>query len=232
MRRSGDLEIQKIVTPLKEHANATVLNTPPTSRYLAALPTSAGPGARSIYDRNFVIVCVAHLAFVISNTLLSHYARWVEFLGGSVQDVGMVLGTAAIVAMLLRPFVGSYIDGLGARNIWFAGLMLYLVGLLSGIYITQLNVWVYVTRIMILVGQGLVFTSGLTYISQVAPRHRQTEAFAVFGSAGFVGMFLGPYLGEFILGTGRRRFVDWLHDLPPGGPGAPRRYFPGVSGNS
>jgi len=148
------------------------------------------------------MVFVAHLSFVISNTLLTHYARWVEVLDGSVRDVGLVLGTAAIVAMLSRPFAGTYIDRLGARNTWLLGLVLFLVGLLAGIWIVQLNVWVYICRIMMLIGQGLVFTSGLTYVSQVAPRHRQTEAFAVFGSAGFVAMFLGPNLGDIILGTG------------------------------
>ena len=197
------------VSPLMGKENTAVLD--PSRQIVTTVRSNPKHSLtdQRLYSWQFAVVFAAHLSFVVATTLLTHYARWVEFLGGSVRDVGLVLGTGAVVALVLRPFVGPYIDRLGARNVWIAGLAIFLFGVWGSTIIAEVNLWVHVTRVLILVGQGLVFTSGMTYVSQMAPAHRQTEAFSVYGSAGLVAMCIGPNLGDFILGDDARTSSDF-----------------------
>ena len=51
-----------------------------------------------LYDRNFLIAFASQTCFVGANTLMAHYARWIEFLGGDLRQVGYIMG-------VLRPRV-------------------------------------------------------------------------------------------------------------------------------
>jgi len=55
-----------------------------------------------------------------------------------------------------------------------------------------------------------VFASSLTYITQIAPPGRRTEAIGSLGAAGFLGLFAGPWLGDWILGAGERGREDFV----------------------
>lgn len=68
-----------------------------------------------LYQRNFAIAFVAQTLFVLATTLLLHYARWISFLGGDERDIGLVMGLGPIVGLLLRPWLGQWIDRLGPR---------------------------------------------------------------------------------------------------------------------
>ncbi len=145
-----------------------------------------------------------------ANTLLAHYARWIEFLGGSVSDVGWVMGSGAVLALAVRPWMGLWINRLGATSVWRFGLTIYLFSVLANLLITDVGPLIYLCRATFVLGTGLVFTSNLTYVAQIAPPHRQAEAIGVFGSAGFIAMFTGPFVGDLLLGSGERsreRFV-------------------------
>ena len=157
-----------------------------------------------LYTRAFAIAFAAQFCFIMANMLLAHYARWVEFLGGSVQDVGWIMGTGAVAALILRPVNGSLIDRLGARKVWFLGLLVYTCGVLPNIWLHDIGPMIYFLRFLFLVGCGLVFTSGMTYITQTAPGHRLAESIAVFGASGFIAMASAPLLGDWILGVGGR----------------------------
>ena len=163
-----------------------------------------------LYTRSFALAFAAQFFFNIANVLLAHYARWVEFLGGNVRDVGWIMGSGAIVALLLRPLSGSFIDRLGARRIWFTGTVIYTCGLLPNIWLHDVGPMIYILRALLLVGCGLAWTSGLTYITQTTPAHRRTESLAMFGASGLLGLFLGPLLGDLILGAGERSRDNFL----------------------
>ena len=165
---------------------------------------------RPIYNRSFAIAFFSQFLFVGANSLLAHYARWIEFLGGSVRDVGWILGIAALAAFGFRPWIGGWINRFGARHVWQAGLVMSAISLLANLILSELNGWVYVFRIGFLVGIGLGFTGGLTFIAQTAPSHRRTEAISVFGAAGFFGMFSGPLLGDVLLGSDIRTMSDFV----------------------
>jgi MFS family permease len=156
-----------------------------------------------LYDRSFACAFFSQIGFVLSNTLMTHYARWIDFLGGDVEQVGIIMGAGAVVGLLLRPGIGQCIDRIGARNVWLLGYLIFGAGAAANLGLTDLGFGIYFCRSLLVLGAAFVFSSSLAYITHHAPPERRTEAIGILGVGGFIGMILGPVLGDVILGDTR-----------------------------
>ncbi len=165
---------------------------------------------RPLYDRSFLLAFIGQIWFVLANSLVAHYARWVDFLGGDIETVGWVMSGGAVVALALRPWIGQWINRLGARNTWGSGYVVFAVSALGNLGLHDLNVLVYASRTGLVLGAAFVFASSLTYVTQIAPIARRTEAIGVLGAGGFLGMLMGPFLGDIILGPVDRSRADFV----------------------
>jgi MFS family permease len=163
-----------------------------------------------LYDRNFFLALICQTCFVAANTLMAHYARWIEFLGGDLGQVGMVMGAGATVGLLLRPWMAQWINRLGARTMWAFGLIVFAAGSMANLAIHEISPLIYVVRSSLVLGAAIVFASGLTYITQSTPEHRRTEAIGIFGIGGFLGMMIGPFIGDLFLADRERGNFIWL----------------------
>ncbi len=144
------------------------------------------------------------MCFVIANTLMAHYARWIEFLDGDLRQVGSIMGAGAMLGLVLRPWMAQWINRLGARAMWGIGYATFGCAAMANCWLYDIGWMIYIVRSSLFVGTAIVFTSGLTYISQTAPDHRRTEAIGIFGIGGFLGMLVGPLLGDLVLGDRER----------------------------
>lgn len=135
----------------------------------------------------------------MSNTLIVHYARWIDFLGGDVTTVGWIMGAGSVIGLILRPWLGQWIDRIGARNMWMIGYGFLAVGAMLNLLLHDLGPMVYVCRSFLVLGPSIVFSSSLAFITHHAPPERRTEAIGILGVAGFSGMILGPFIGDVIL---------------------------------
>ena len=169
--------------------------------------TSSPPvSPHSLYNRNFAFAFISQVGFVLANTaLMAHYARWIGFLGGRVDTAGWITGTASIAGLLLRPWIGQWIDRWGARTVWLVGYAIFVAGSLSNLWLHELGWGVYVCRALIVVGGAFVFSSSITYVSHMAPVERRAEAIGMLGVAGFVGIVFGPLWAELTLSAERTR---------------------------
>ena len=156
-----------------------------------------------LYDRSFACAFFSQIGFVLANTLMAHYARWIDFLGGDVEQVGFIMGAGSLVGLFLRPWIGQCIDRIGARNVWLLGYLIFGIGAAVNLGLSDLGVWIYVCRSLLVLGAAFVFSSSLAYITHHAPPERRTEAIGILGVGGFIGMILGPALGDLILGETR-----------------------------
>jgi len=166
--------------------------------------TAATPG--KLYDRSFVMAFFCNLLFVPANTLLVHYAQWVEYLHQGDQqqalvDLGYITSSGVIISFIARPWLGQLVNRWGSKNTWFFGYLLLIVGFLGNLPLTHVDALLYLCRGIICLGVALVFTSSITYITVTTPVDRRTEAIGILGVSGFCGFFLGPLLGDFILGS-------------------------------
>ncbi|MFK8112194.1 MAG: MFS transporter [Rubripirellula sp.] len=167
------------------------------SLYVAMTPIS-GPSER-LYDRNFLIAFISQTCFVGANTLMAHYSRWIEFLGGDLSQVGWIMGICAALGLLLRPTMAGWINRLGARKTWAFGYTMFAIAAIGNLWIDDIGWVIYAIRSSQVLGAAIVFASGLTYITQSTPTHRRTEAIGIFGIGGFLGMLAGPFLGDLFL---------------------------------
>jgi MFS family permease len=158
-----------------------------------------------LYNRSFAFAFLSQVGFVLSNTMMAHYARWISFLGGDDADIGWVMGAGALVGLVARPWIGQWIDRFGARRMWLVGQLLFGLGTLLNVMIRAVDFWIYLPRAVNVLGASFVFSSSLAYITHLAPKSRRTEAIGVLGCAGFVGIIIGPYLGQLILAGDRTR---------------------------
>ena len=141
---------------------------------------------------------------------MAHYSRWIEFLGGDLRQVGLIMGFGAMLSLFLRPWMAQWMNRLGSRTMWAIGYGLFAASSLSNLLLYDLSSWVYVVRSGLALGAAIVFASGLTYVAQIAPDHRRAEAIGILGVGGFAGMLIGPFLGDLFLGGGDRLRTDFV----------------------
>lgn len=152
-----------------------------------------------LYNRSFIFVFLSQVGFVLANTIFAHYSRWLEFLDADVEQIGQIMGGGAVVGLLMRPWIGQLVDRFGARNTWLCGYVIFASGALSNLLVDEVGPLVYACRSLSVLGASFCFSSGLAFITRMAPPDRRTEAIGSLGIAGFLGMILGPLSGDLIL---------------------------------
>ena len=100
---------------------------------------------------------------------MAHYSRWIEYLGGSLSQVGLIMGAGALLGLLLRPWMAQWINRLGARVMWAFGLILFALSALTNLFLDQIDTEIFLVRSGLVTGAAIVFASGLTHISQTSP---------------------------------------------------------------
>lgn len=162
---------------------------------------SPASSSQRLYTPTFLLVLLSQSVFVMGNTLMTHHTRWVKALGGTEHDVGYVMGFGAFVGLIVRPWMAQWINRIGARTMWGIGYLIFAVGALSNLLLHELTLPVYVVRSIFGFGSAVVFASSLTYVTQISPQARRTEAIGIVGAGGFIGMLVGPALGDMLIGS-------------------------------
>jgi len=139
------------------------------------------------------------------------YADFVAYLGGSEIHLGLIVGVGMIGALAMRVFQGVGIDRYGPRRVWLLSLAMCAVSMLAHLGITHVEgIGVYLVRILFTTSMAGAFGASLTYISLRAPQTRMAEMIGILGTSGFVGLALGPVLGDLLFAgesAGRTQIV-------------------------
>jgi MFS family permease len=164
---------------------------------------------KSLVSPNLALVILVQAVFCAGNCLWVHYARWIGHLGGDEFIVGLVTGLGPVIGLLFRPTLGSFVDTIGARQgiILGAGISALAGG--GNVFVTELGPLVYLSRMGSFVGGALFFGSAVTYVSQTSADLHRTMSIGLMGCGGFLGVALGPLVGDEIFGAGppdRQRF--------------------------
>lgn len=175
-------------------------DVPPVSSVIRSSPSHSLAAERPVYDSTFWFCYVANCSLMVAVSLLFRYADLVRFLGGSEMDLGLIVGVGMLGALATRVVQGIGIDRLGAKRIWTVSLLLFASSTLAHLAITRVNgPEIYLARICLTTSIAGSFGSSLTYVSLRAPQHRMAETIGVLGTSGFIGLALGPTLGDFFL---------------------------------
>jgi MFS family permease len=158
----------------------------------------------------FVALFAAGLVFFTAgSTVLPVAARFAEGpLGADPAGVGLAIGVYAIAALLLRPVVGWASDRYGRRPLLLVGGVVTVVALGLHLVSTTLPLFI-AARAWLGIGEAFFFIAAVAAITDLAPPDRQGEAINVGSLAVYLGLALGPTVGETVLGLGSFDAV-WL----------------------
>jgi MFS family permease len=152
---------------------------------------------RRLITPAFVTVGLATLAyFTADGLLLPAVPLYVEGpLGGGDVAVGITVGAFSVTALLLRPWAGRLGDRRGRRPLMVIGGAI--VGLSVAAYSLAGSVAVLTAlRLVSGVGEAFFFTGAAAAVADMAPEERRGEAVSFFSLALYVGIGVGPLLGE------------------------------------
>jgi MFS family permease len=173
------------------------------------VPTSgASGGSDRILTRNFVYACAAGFLFTISFVMFfPTLPIFIKELGGSASFIGVLIGGASLVSLVIRPFTGTFVESVGrTRFLMFGALLMAMSSLSYEFADSPAALWP--ARIMAGVAMGFYFTAAMAYIGDIAPPGKRGRTVSFYGMFTTLGIATGPAIGSWILASGSFRGLN------------------------
>ncbi|UCF33021.1 MAG: MFS transporter [Phycisphaerales bacterium] len=175
---------------------------------MAEVPLSSGdsPADDRLYTARFFRVFAALMLFMTGVALQFHFGQYVAYLGHGVDVLGRLLSISMLGTLLIRLFIGRWIDRLGCRPVWLVGTCIVAASV-GSMQLTG-HLWlIAVLRATMQMATAAVMTTVAVMAAQMAPPLRRAESIGSMGLAGFTGMMVGPTLGDWIFAQGAESIV-------------------------
>ena len=158
----------------------------------------------------FVSLAVATLVFFVAGgivlPIVPQFAQ--RSLGLQPAEVGIAIAMFSVASLVVRPVVGWSTDRFGRRPSLVGGAAISIVALLLHLGAGSLGLLV-VARALFGVGEAFFFVAALAAASDLAPPDRRGEALSFLSLSLYLGLAIGPLVGETALGIGSYSAV-WI----------------------
>ena len=155
----------------------------------------AGKPAAKLWTRDLVLIILVNLCVFTNHIMsLSTFPFYIQSLGGNEAIAGICAASFAFVAVIIRPFVGWWLDN-GVRKVALVvGLLLLGAAPLGYVFVPVLSMSI---AFRMLHGIGLSFSNSTTatVVSDVICRPRFAEGMGYFGMATALASAIAPALG-------------------------------------
>ncbi|MGH7370046.1 MAG: MFS transporter, partial [Candidatus Methylomirabilaceae bacterium] len=165
----------------------------------ASLPPSAASVSHTIYSPNFLIASLSNFFFFSSVNAFSLLPLYIKVLGGTASQIGLIMGTYTLTAILTQPVTGALADRFGRKRFVLLGSALGIVAALGFAFSTRLGMGFFVLRLLQGIGFSAFYVSKLTLVADLVPPARRGEAVGLFGISGLITIALSPALGELLI---------------------------------
>ena len=164
-------------------------------------PVSIAPDR--LFTRAFVAVFAAAVVFFVGGGLVLPVApRFATGpIGADAIGFGVAMGTFSLASLAVRPAVGWSADRFGRRPLLVGGSLLTVVAMVGHLGATSLPLFVGV-RALLGVGEACFLVAGLAAAGDLAPPGRTGEALSLLSLSIYVGVAVGPAIGELLLASG------------------------------
>ena len=178
------------------------------TRHVVALdrPTAASrveANGSTLFTPAFVALALAELAYFTAGGMEIPLAPLfaARRLGADEVGVGIAVGALALTALFLRPFAGRMSDRRGRRPLLIGGALLYAAATAGHAVAPDLTVMIGL-RLVLGVAEALFFVAGFAALADLAPPGRTGEALSFNSLSLYLGIALGPIIGQALLGAG------------------------------
>lgn len=151
-----------------------------------------------LLSRPFLTLAVVDLAYFTA-TGIAIYALPMQVTGPVGADeagAGFAFGAYAFTALLLRPLAGRLCDVWGRRPLLLAAAAL------AGMVLTNSLLVIVGLRLLLGVAEAAFFVASFAMLADIAPCERFGEAMSYNSLGLYLGLALGPPLGEWLVGRG------------------------------
>lgn len=166
---------------------------------VAASPASEPP----LFTRAFITLTIAELAYFTAQGLEIPLAPLfaARVLGADPAGVGIAVGALSLTALVLRPWAGRFTDRYGRRLPLVAAALLYAAATALHAIAPDLTVMVGL-RLVLGVAEAFFFVAGFAALADLAPPSRVGEALSINSLSLYLGIALGPLVGQALLVAG------------------------------
>lgn len=163
--------------------------------------TDQAPRTR-LFTGAFALLSAATLAYFVADGLTLPIApRFAAGpLGADSLGVGVSIGAFSVTALVLRPWTGRLSDDIGRRPMMLIGAAVLTMALLLHVVATSLAIFI-VARLLMGTAEAFVFVAAFAAAADLAPDDRRGEALSYFSLSLYMGIGIGPPIGEAILGA-------------------------------
>jgi predicted MFS family arabinose efflux permease len=120
--------------------------------------------------------------------------------GSDKAGAGLAFGAFAVSALVLRPFAGRLSDIRGRRPLLVGGALLCAVALFLTAFVDTLPL-VVALRLVLGVAEAAFFVASFAALADLAPPSRMGEALSYNSLGLYLGLALGPPIGEILVRT-------------------------------
>ncbi len=156
-----------------------------------------------LYTPSFARVLLGATLTMVGVSMQFHFGEFIGHLGYGVDTLGKITGVGFVGGFLLRPVIGGWIDRVGCRPCFIVAACLGTVANLSFQFTSYLP-FIYIARLCMGVANATFLTTVAAYAAKVAPVERRAESLGTIGIGGFIGMMIGPAIGDIIFAAGHR----------------------------
>src|SRR4051794_28852651 len=161
------------------------------------------PRTDRLFTAAFISLSLSDLAYFMAGSVLIGVTPF--FVAGPLRAgpaaVGLTVGAFSVSTLVLRPLAGRWTDRHGRRPLLIGGAWLFAVLVLGHLVVTHLAGLV-VLRLLLGMAEALYFVAGFAALADLAPPGRAGEALSYNSLALFLGIALGPVIGQALLGLG------------------------------
>jgi MFS family permease len=158
----------------------------------------------------FIALAAATLAFFVAGGIVLPVAPVFakEGLRADSFGVGVAIASFSVAALVMRPVVGWSTDRYGRRPLLVGGALLNVAALALHLVANDLAVFI-AARSLLGISEGFYLVAAIAAGSDLAPESRRGEALSFLSLSLYLGIAIGPPIGEALLGLGSYTAV-WL----------------------
>ena len=159
----------------------------------------------TLFTPAFISLSLAELAYFTCAGLIvlvtPLFAVADDGLGVSKAAAGFAVGAFSVTAIVLRPVAGRLSDRIGRKPLLVGGALVF-AGVTAAHAVTNDFAVLIVLRLLLGAAEAFFFVAGFAALADLAPENRTGEALSFNSLSLYLGVAIGPSIGEWLIGVG------------------------------